>query len=360
MYKSYLDSYLGIIEIGCDEKFLKYVTIVKKKEEVEENSISIEVKKQLQEYFDSKRKYFDVPIEFTDSFKDKVYKSLYETSYGSLLSYKDLATSVNSKAYQAVGTAMGNNPYFIVVPWHRVINSNGELGEFFHGTKVKEKMIFFEKEKEFTNKMYIEHVFSDEEISCLKNNSNLNKMFEVMEMETKLNKFKDYFACMISNIIYQQVAFKVARYSEVMLFDYLDYEVTPEKVLKLSDKEFKRFKIFGRRLKYIRNFALFVIENEEFCKNIYNLSEEEIYDNLILIPGVGSWTLEMFFIFGIPKKDILSLKDLIIVRGLKFLYEEEDVEEIRESILEYGTITSINLWKFIEQGYYKKLETNKR
>lgn len=220
---------------------------------------------------------------------------------------------------------------------------------------MKSEMIYFEKEQMFNKTMYEVHNFSKEEINNLKNNSNLSKMFEVMEMETSLRKFKSFYACMISNIIYQQVAFKVARYGEVMLYDFLDFDITPEKILKLSEKDFKRFKIHGRRIEYIRNFSNFILENQEFNNNIYNLSEKEIYDTLIKIPGIGEWSIEMLFIFGTPKNDVLSLKDLIIVRGLKELYGECDLKEVRKSLLEYGTIASINLWKFIEQGYYKKL-----
>ncbi len=354
MYKSYLECYLGILEIGCDNQYLNYISIVKETCNENENDISKEVKKQLKEYFNLERFEFDLPINFSNNFKDRVYQSLYNTNYGDTLTYKDLAVSLDSKAYQAVGSAMATNPYFIVVPWHRVINSNGELGQFFYGTKIKSEMIYFEKEQKFNNIMYEEYTFSNEEINSLKNNSNLNKMFEVMEMETSLRKFKSFYACMISNIIYQQVAFKVARYGEVMLFDFLDFDITPEKILKLSQKDFKRFKIHGRRIEYIRNFSNFILENQEFNDNIYSLSEKEIYDTLIKIPGIGEWSIEMLFIFGTPKNDVLSLKDLIIVRGLKELYGDCDLKEVRKAILEYGTITSINLWKFIEQGYYKK------
>lgn len=355
MYKSYLESYLGLLEIGCDENYLKYITIVEKINDGVENEVSREVKKQLEQYFKYERFEFDVPINFSDSFKDRVYKDLYETGYGEILTYKVLANNLNSRAYQAVGSAMANNPYFIVVPWHRVINSNGELGEFFYGTKMKERMIFFEKEYHFNNVMYEKTFFSKEEINALANNPHLNKMFTVMEMEISVNKFKDFFSCMISNIIYQQVAFKVARYSEVMLFDYLDFDITPESILKLSDKQLKKFKIAGRRVEYMRNFAEFVMKNKEFCSNINNLSEDEIYNTLIKIPGIGSWSIEMLFVFGITRKDILSLKDLIIVRGLNKLYGDVDLKSVREDILPYGTITSINLWKFVEKKYCDKL-----
>lgn len=75
------------------------------------------------------------------SFSEKVYKKLKKVPKGKVTTYKDLARAVNSKAYQAVGTAMNKNPYVPKVPCHRVINSNGNIGKFAFGTANKIKML---------------------------------------------------------------------------------------------------------------------------------------------------------------------------------------------------------------------------
>lgn len=220
---------------------------------------------------------------------------------------------------------------------------------------MKEKMIAYEKEKLFNQHMYQDYKFSDEEITKLKEHKVLNKMFDKMEIETKLKFFKDPYANMVSNIIYQQVAFKLARYSEVMLFDYLDYEITPEKILSLSNKDFNKFKITGRRIDYIRNFTQFVIDNPEFWSNVYNVDEEELDSTLVTISGVGKWTIEMFKLFALANPNIISLGDLIIVRGIENLYgpcSKEELNKIVDEIEDFATIASVNLWKYIEQGYY--------
>lgn len=115
MYKSYLDCYLGILEITCSDNYLESISLVKKRGVDQDNNISLEVKKQLLEYFDYKRTTFDLPINYSDTFRGEIYQALYGT-YGETLSYKELAQKIDSKAYQAVGSAMANNPYFIVVP----------------------------------------------------------------------------------------------------------------------------------------------------------------------------------------------------------------------------------------------------
>lgn len=75
------------------------------------------------------------------SFSERRYKILKKVPKGKVTTYKGIARALNSKAYRAVGTAMHNNPYSPVVPCHRVVNSNGNVGGFFSGTKRKIEML---------------------------------------------------------------------------------------------------------------------------------------------------------------------------------------------------------------------------
>ena len=70
-------------------------------------------------------------------FHEKIYSKLRQVPKGKLTTYKDLAHAAGTKAYRAVGTAMNKNPYAPVVPCHRVVNSNGNLGQYAQGTQKK-------------------------------------------------------------------------------------------------------------------------------------------------------------------------------------------------------------------------------
>ena len=71
----------------------------------------------------------------------RVYKTCKLIPKGKVSTYKELAHAINSKAYRAVGTALNKNPYAPKVPCHRVINSNGKIGEFASGTENKIKIL---------------------------------------------------------------------------------------------------------------------------------------------------------------------------------------------------------------------------
>ena len=74
-------------------------------------------------------------------FYDECYTLLKKVPLGKVTTYKDIAHALNSKAYRAVGTAMNKNPYAPKIPCHRVVNSNGKVGKFAHGTVEKIKML---------------------------------------------------------------------------------------------------------------------------------------------------------------------------------------------------------------------------
>ncbi|MBN1645860.1 MGMT family protein [Candidatus Woesearchaeota archaeon] len=79
-------------------------------------------------------------------FTQKVYNQLKRVPPGKVTTYKDLAVSLNSKAYRAVGVAMKNNPYAPSVPCHRVVKSDGILGGFSGKGGVRGKALFLKSE----------------------------------------------------------------------------------------------------------------------------------------------------------------------------------------------------------------------
>ncbi|MCR4327812.1 MAG: MGMT family protein [Nanoarchaeota archaeon] len=105
-----------------------------------------------------------------ESFYGKCYQILRKVPKGKVTTYKEIAKVLNSKGYRAVGTAMNKNPHSFIAnavssealsnrrsalrgtamnknpyapltPCHRVINSNGKVGKFAHGTRKKTEML---------------------------------------------------------------------------------------------------------------------------------------------------------------------------------------------------------------------------
>jgi methylated-DNA-[protein]-cysteine S-methyltransferase len=105
------------------------------------------VKAQLAEYFDGKRRDFDLPLAPAGTdFQKEVWSALCTIRYGETRSYGEIAASIGRpQASRAVGAANGANPIPIVVPCHRVIGASGDLTGFGGGLEVKRFLLALER-----------------------------------------------------------------------------------------------------------------------------------------------------------------------------------------------------------------------
>lgn len=139
---------IGIVENGTAITRVDFGEIIPRDVELTETDLLKKANEELQEYFDGKRKLFNLPLAPQGTeFQQKVWKVLQEIPYGKTYSYKDVAIKVgNEKASRAVGMANNKNPIAIFIPCHRVIGANGKLVGYAGGLDVKEMLLAMEKE----------------------------------------------------------------------------------------------------------------------------------------------------------------------------------------------------------------------
>ena len=139
---------LGLIEV-CEEK--DGISSINFRDIRLEEIYSKEVEKcieQLKEYFDKKRKVFDVKLDISQGteFQQEAWKALLDIPYGETRSYQEQAAAVkNPKAVRAIGGANHNNPISIIIPCYRVIGKNGKLTGYGGGLFRKEYLLDLEK-----------------------------------------------------------------------------------------------------------------------------------------------------------------------------------------------------------------------
>lgn len=112
-----------------------------------ETPLLLRAREQILEYFDGKRKSFDLPLcpEGTD-FQKRVWRALEQIPYGEKRTYSEIAASVGSPhACRAVGTTCNRNPIAIIVPCHRVIGASGLLVGYAYGLDAKKYLLSLEK-----------------------------------------------------------------------------------------------------------------------------------------------------------------------------------------------------------------------
>ena len=106
------------------------------------------VARQLDDYFAGRRRRFDVPLDWRLSvgFRSTVLHHLAtDVAYGRTASYAALAALAgNPRAVRAVGTACATNPLPVVVPCHRVVRSDGAIGNYAGGVDAKRTLLALE------------------------------------------------------------------------------------------------------------------------------------------------------------------------------------------------------------------------
>ena len=98
-------------------------------------------KEEIEEYFQGKRKTFDLPLDAKGTeFQKRVWKELLDIRYGETLSYGEIGDRIGTKAYRAIGNACGKNPIPILIPCHRVVGKDN-IGGFSLGLDLKRKLL---------------------------------------------------------------------------------------------------------------------------------------------------------------------------------------------------------------------------
>ncbi len=102
--------------------------------------------RQLQEYFAHERQEFQLPLSMHGTpFQQSAWKAMLTIPYGQTISYAEEALRASHPtALRAIGNANGRNPLAIIVPCHRVIASNGQLGGYSSGLDRKRFLLRLE------------------------------------------------------------------------------------------------------------------------------------------------------------------------------------------------------------------------
>ncbi len=142
------EGFIVSVDIG-DEKFNKLkdeyikkgIDIKRSKEDLKE-AIS-----QIDDYFNGKRKVFDLNIRIEGTeFQKSVYREMLKIPYGETLYYSDIAKNINNpKSVRAIGQASKSNRIPIIIPCHRVVGKNNIGGYMGNHSDLKEILLNLER-----------------------------------------------------------------------------------------------------------------------------------------------------------------------------------------------------------------------
>jgi methylated-DNA-[protein]-cysteine S-methyltransferase len=107
-----------------------------------------EERRELDDYFAGRRHAFELSIDWqlSNGFLLRARQGIAAIPYGETRTYTDLARAAgNERAVRAAGSACSRNPIPLVVPCHRVLRSDGNLGGYAGGLEMKERLLELEQ-----------------------------------------------------------------------------------------------------------------------------------------------------------------------------------------------------------------------
>lgn len=138
------------VEIGMSERaFIDHLSSIFNEPILRSKSATSSAFGQLQEYFEGRRKAFDLPVSLNHltPFQRRVLEATMEISFGSVSTYGEMARNLGKhRAARAVGQALARNPIPIVIPCHRVLGSDGRLHGYSGGEGIRTKKFLLQLE----------------------------------------------------------------------------------------------------------------------------------------------------------------------------------------------------------------------
>jgi DNA-3-methyladenine glycosylase II len=197
----------------------------------------------------------------------------------------------------------------------------------------------------------MEHYFQygQEEIDYLKSKD--KKLARAIEKIGPIQReiIPDLFSALTKSIIGQQISSKAQATIWQRFLDAFG-PLEPAKMAALSVEEIQAKGVSMRKASYIQGIAQAVVDGDLNLEGLQELSDEEVIQELVKLKGVGPWTAEMLMVFSMGRPNIISDKDLAIIRGLRVLYGHKEITpelfaKYKKRYSPYASVASLYLWE---------------
>ena len=161
------------------------------------------------------------------------------------------------------------------------------------------------------------------------------------------------FHMLANSIISQQLSTKAAATIKQRVGVLVGVPFKIGKVLSTAPAELRGAGLSGAKTRYIGELAAHVSDGRLDFEEIIFLNDEAVIEKLVIVPGIGRWTAEMFLLFGLKRLDVLAIGDAGLQRAARNLYGKNRssstlLPRVAESWRPYRSIASWYLWRSLE------------
>ena len=159
------------------------------------------------------------------------------------------------------------------------------------------------------------------------------------------------FATLIRIILEQQVSLASAKVAFDRLSDSLG-EITPPKLIQLSDEELKRVGFSRQKTRYARELATAILDKNLDLRALEQLDSATVRQKLTAIKGIGDWTADMYLMMALGRLDVFPAKDLAVAIAIKEIKQLDtrpsisELTDIAAAWQPYRAIATMLLWHY--------------
>ena len=136
---------------------------------------------------------------------------------------------------------------------------------------------------------------------------------------------ESHFESLVSSVISQQLATKAAETIHGRLVDLCKGTINAKKLMKLDDLALREIGVSGAKARTIKGLSMAVVDKTIPIDSIDEIhDDQEIYDKLTSLWGIGRWTVEMFMMFQLGRLDIWPTGDLAVRRGWDIVHRNKE------------------------------------
>ncbi len=161
------------------------------------------------------------------------------------------------------------------------------------------------------------------------------------------------FHMLANSIISQQLSTRAAATIKQRVGVLVGVPFQIGKVLSIAPAELRGAGLSGAKTRYIGELAAHVSDGRLDFEEIMFLNDEAAIEKLVIVPGIGRWTAEMFLLFGFKRLDVLAMGDAGLQRAARNLYGTKRKSatlfpRVAGNWRPYRSIASWYLWRSLE------------
>ena len=165
-----------------------------------------------------------------------------------------------------------------------------------------------------------------------------------------------HFEALVESVISQQLAVKAAETIHGRVVKLAGGKISPRKVLQISETAMREAGVSGAKFKTIQGLADAADSKRIAINKLHEIeSDQEIFEQLTSLWGIGPWTVDMFMMFQLGRLDIWPTGDLGVRRGYEKIYKlkeeiaPKDLERKGDKFKPYRSIVAWYCWRSLEK-----------